>query len=103
MNNMFRDNEVHMRRIGLCALKDMGRALSTGGAQHVRGELNVHRAAWGRWMEVQGYQQCMMEEEHMEHGACTALGVGWLCAKVGRKHIKTAHGAEHGTARVIRN
>ena len=27
-----------LRRIGVCALKDMGRALSTGGAQHVRGE-----------------------------------------------------------------
>ena len=58
-----------------------------------------------------GYQQCMMEEEHMEHGACTALGVGWLCAKVGREHINTAHGAahgteygaEHGTARIFRN
>ena len=23
--------------------------------------------------------------------------VGWLCALVGRKHIKTAHGAAHGT------
>jgi hypothetical protein len=38
---MSRDDEVHMRRIGLCAWrykKDMGWALSTGGEQHVRGE-----------------------------------------------------------------